>query len=324
MHQNNHKKAIDMNNQGAYLVANGEYESAIHILNQVLALVQNDLTSTSSSSSTSSLEREQEHQEPTSTSSTSSIDGDDDVVMEQQPHHHQEVEVDTIDCVSTTKESSLLDDRYMAAVDDDAAWEEDCYYYEDYDDEKEDFIYREPIFIETNKDDDDDGCGVVDLEDYSTTISVTCVFNLALAHHLTAIDQQDSTDDDDTNEQQRLRVALRLYEVCYLMQRNSLDQAAKNSNTSSSSSCIEKMSLSHTLGLVNNSGQIHKSLHQYKRANRLFQHLLSSLVLVSEMDETDTGIGPDGGDDNNIDQLEGLWKTASQLVLTNPEVASAA
>ena len=304
-----------MNNQGAYLLANGEYESAIHILNQVLALVQNDLTSKSSTSS-SSLDQEQEQQEPSSSTSSSC---DNDVVMQeqQQQQHRQEEqeEEDPIDCLSTKESSLLLDDRYMAA--DEHLFAGEDYYYEDYDDyEEEDFIYREPIFIETTN--NSDSCGnassvVDDVEDYSTTLSVTCVFNLALAHHLTAIDQDD--------DEQRLRVALRLYEVCYLMQRNSLDQAKNTSSSNTNSSSIEKMSLSHTLGLVNNSGQIHKSLHQYKRANRLFQHLLSSLVLVSEMDEQD---GEDGNNDNSIDQLEGLWKTASQLVLSNPEVASAA
>ena len=287
------QKAIDMNNKGAYLLVNGEYDRAVQILNQVLAIVQNDLTLA-----------ENEAQ---------AVD-DDDVVMMEQPQENQEEEEEpeqdendtpahknNNECLSPVKTAASRSlsgsDRFFML--NDISHNQDYFMFEDYvDDEDEEFVFREPIFIDDDENDVD-----------HSTLSVNCVFNLALAHHLTALE----LDDDE----QRLRVALRLYEVCYLMQRNSLDQANSNSTAS-----VVKMSLSHTLGLVNNSGQIHKSLHQHKRANRLFQHLLSSLVLVSEMDDDEQN------DDemvcNDIEQLEGLWKTASQLVLTNPEIASAA
>ena len=138
------------------------------------------------------------------------------------------------------------------------------------------FVYRKPIEV-TFRDDD------------SYTFSIFLIFNMALTHHLIAIEEK--------NSKRRLKGALKLYELSYSMQ--------MKGNV--------RLGITETLALVNNCAQIHKELKKESKARRFFQHLLSSLMMMI-----------DSGYSEQIDQLDGFFANASQLILRDPCFASAA
>jgi hypothetical protein len=123
-------------------------------------------------------------------------------------------------------------------------------------------------------------------------IGLAIIFNLAIAQHLLAKERNNSIE--------RLRVALNLYELVYALQKKC---SREESNF---------LSFHHVLGLVNNCGQIHKQLNREKKANRLFQHLLNSLMLMVEQGEEVPA------------EIEGFFATTSHLILKGPSVARAA
>jgi hypothetical protein len=71
------------------------------------------------------------------------------------------------------------------------------------------------------------------------------------------------------------------------------------------------LSLTQCLGLVNNCGHIHKQLNREAKANRLFQHLLTTLMLMVQQGE-------------EIPEAEGFFSTTSHLILQEPASAWAA
>jgi hypothetical protein len=150
---------------------------------------------------------------------------------------------------------------------------------EDDDSVKGHYVYRKTFFLSEKSTSSD-------------LIGLAIIFNLAIAQHLLAKERNNSIE--------RLRVALNLYELVYALQKKC---SREESNF---------LSFHHVLGLVNNCGQIHKQLNREKKANRLFQHLLNSLMLMVEQGEEVPA------------EIEGFFATTSHLILKGPSVARAA
>jgi hypothetical protein len=138
------------------------------------------------------------------------------------------------------------------------------------------YIYRKPIRISSTHKDD-------------SSSHVIILFNFALALHVVAIERK---------SQAMLRKALKLYEVGYMLQMQLNDR---------------RLTFSQTLGLVNNCGQIHKQFCQETKANRIFEHLLASLMMAVERGEAE-----------EVEELDGFFSTTSHLILKNPGTARAA
>jgi tetratricopeptide (TPR) repeat protein len=146
----------------------------------------------------------------------------------------------------------------------------------------QDFIYRHPIKTSD-----------IPKQEESYVMSVILVFNMALAHHLIGISQDD---DESSNGKKRLRGALKLYELVFGMQMKS----------------HVYISMTCSLALVNNSAQIYKAINRERKAQKYFSHLLSSLMIMVEK-----------GEANNLDELEGFLWNASRLILTQPAAPAA-
>jgi tetratricopeptide (TPR) repeat protein len=144
----------------------------------------------------------------------------------------------------------------------------------------QDFIYRHPI--KTSE---------IPKQEESYVLSVILVFNMALAHHLIGTSQ-----DDDSSNDERLRGALKLYELVFSMQMKS----------------DVYMSMTCTLALVNNSAQIYKAINRERKAQKYFNHLLSSLMIMVEKGEAE-----------NLDELDGFLWNASRLILTKQAAPAA-
>eukprot|EP00538_Stauroneis_constricta_P011711 CAMPEP_0119562504 /NCGR_PEP_ID=MMETSP1352-20130426/20632_1 /TAXON_ID=265584 /ORGANISM="Stauroneis constricta, Strain CCMP1120" /LENGTH=343 /DNA_ID=CAMNT_0007610923 /DNA_START=49 /DNA_END=1080 /DNA_ORIENTATION=+ len=146
------------------------------------------------------------------------------------------------------------------------------------------FIFRNPVEIPPRR-------------SYYSKIqyAITCMFNLALAHHLWAIDGVDCP-----QPQHSLDTAKRLYELAYnlMMQPEESDEI-----------CV-----TFSLAIVNNLGYIHRSRGDASKAKRCFEHLLSTLMFF--------GHSCEGFD--NIDGLDGFFSTVLPLMVKDPITARAA
>jgi hypothetical protein len=146
----------------------------------------------------------------------------------------------------------------------------------------EDFIYCSPIRATERPEKDED------FDEF--TISVIIIFNMALSHHLRAIQGRKVN-------QTRLRKALKLYELSFCMQMKG----------------ESPLSITQVLALANNCGQIYKQLNRQRKANKFFQHMLPTLMAIIE-----------SGDPEEVDELEGFMWNASRLILVDPALAPAA
>ncbi len=113
---------------------------------------------------------------------------------------------------------------------------------------------------------------------------------MALSHHLLAIQGREVN-------QTRLRKALKLYEVSFCMQMKGESE----------------LSVTQVLALANNCGQIYKQLDRQRKANKFFQHMLSTLIAMMETGEAE-----------EVDELGGFMWNASRVILVDPALAPAA
>jgi hypothetical protein len=143
----------------------------------------------------------------------------------------------------------------------------------------EDFIYRHPI--RANNLPADEG-------DY--IMSVIVCFNMALCHHLFAIEGGPR---DYVN---RLNGALKLYELGFCMQMKG----------------DINMDMTFGLAMVNNCAQIYKAMNRKSKAQKFSKHMLSFLMMMIENGEAET-----------VDELDGFLWNASRLILKE-NVAQAA
>jgi hypothetical protein len=143
------------------------------------------------------------------------------------------------------------------------------------------FIYRNPVRLTES--------------DSEMATSAVLIFNIAICHHLLALD---SFEINRRNSIKRLRGALKLYELAFHMH---------------SKEGTEGMSLNFSLALINNCAKCYEILGSASKAQRFYDHMLSSLMMLIE-----------NGEAQKLDQLEGYLLNASRLILSKDVVAPAA
>ena len=147
-----------------------------------------------------------------------------------------------------------------------------------------DFVYRHPISIPSSQ----FHALIPDENDCKVVISLSIIFNLALAHHLRAIEEVDAS-----SNHQELSRAMRLYELAYKLQ--------AHGDTGSGISTLYIMST------LNNLGQIHKALNEADTASKCFENLLSAMMFTVHTG----GTLPEQA-------LDGFMRNMTQSVLRTP------
>mmetsp|Transcript_2880 Transcript_2880/g.5190 ORF Transcript_2880/g.5190 Transcript_2880/m.5190 type:complete len:237 (-) Transcript_2880:126-836(-) len=137
-----------------------------------------------------------------------------------------------------------------------------------------DFVYQNPLRIPNDKDEERE-------------LSCIILFNMALANHLWAL--EDVEKEDCALRSKRLKKALKLYEMSFSLQ---VDYGS--------------MTITSILALVNNSASIYKHFNKVQRANKFYNHMLSSLMAMIEL-----------GEASEVEQLEGFLHNVSKLILRN-------
>jgi len=152
---------------------------------------------------------------------------------------------------------------------------------------RNDFIYRRPIIVPMEK-----ALPLTKfIADFHTTLSIFVVFNLALAHHLSALKK-------GSCNVVGLEKAISLYGLAQRI----LPQQ------------VTEWNILFVLASTNNVGQIRKALGQHDIANHFFRHMLSTLVYLSDSKFVDS----------TTFSLEGFYHNTAHLVLSNSNTAQAA
>lgn len=145
------------------------------------------------------------------------------------------------------------------------------------------FLFRSPIFIPSSQAND------VASFKYYVKCSFILLYNLALTHHLSALEGSNTT--------KRLRKALSLYELAYTIQMTEDIQ----------------LTVLQTMAIVNNLGLVHTALKNEAKATQCFQHLLSTIMFLTDCDERDS-----------VEQIDGFVSNVMPLILKGSASAAAA
>ena len=132
------------------------------------------------------------------------------------------------------------------------------------------FLYSHPIHLPEGPD------ALACREDTCTAISAALIFNMALANH--QLSSIELTTFGGAAAEERLERALRLYELAYnLQERNEV--------------CLSPLFM---MAIINNLGLIYQSLDQKDTAGNCFQHLLTTLMFVTDYEYGDGTVALDG------------------------------
>jgi hypothetical protein len=257
-------KIIDKNNQGAALLEIGHYKNALTVLNSGLIQLQSYIENGG-----------QESDDAFEHAIISDEQGDPDNLEEDSPATRLDAR--------RTFEKAYSERIARRQGESDSFGEDETYnaaagLYQD-------FVYRHPIFITSESD-----CNC----ENEAALIVILVFNIALSHHLIALDLAD----DDAKRPLILKRAVRLYKLGYSMQ-------MEESNV--------RLSLTYNMATVNNWAQISKELNNKPQSKRLFKHLLRSLMIIIDSGATD-----------EIDEMDGFMGNASKMILRDCSFAAAA
>jgi hypothetical protein len=154
------------------------------------------------------------------------------------------------------------------------------------DESEEAFVYRQPIRVTPQS---------MQAGHNMIILPMIITFNLALAYHLTAIEEEGPINRDS------LEKVLQLYEVAYRWQ--SEDQGNEHVN-----------SLSFDMSIANNLGEIHRAVGNHSKYVICLQYLLSTMMSVVDCNDRE---------EESAIQMDGFFRNTSQLILHDQCAAAA-
>lgn len=147
---------------------------------------------------------------------------------------------------------------------------------------QEGFVFKEPIMVLPQS-------LAAPNYNFFVKLSFLQLYNLALTHHLSALDQPEP--------EPFLRKALSLYELAYAIH---------------VSEHVE-LTILQSMAIVNNLGHLHRQLGDQKKSQQCFETLLTTLMLVK-----------DCGENESHHLLDGFMSNVISLILCRPKPAEAA
>lgn len=150
------------------------------------------------------------------------------------------------------------------------------------------FLYRHPHRLSLIE------LSYVSHDDAALTVSSTLIFNMALTHHLIAVDTEHACKKRSTK---RLLVSLKLYGLCFQMH---------------TKMTTDMLSMNYALAVINNCGLIHDVLGRPDKAEKFYSHLLLFLMMMIEGEGAIAVVG-----------FEGFLHNAFRLILNDGAAAAA-
>ena len=274
--------AIALNNEGLDSLEDREYEKSIDCIGHALAMVKVELSFCSTGcNSVSSNNNRVTHGDCCPSRRNNEGNGASPSMSEAQcfmvSHHFHELETGTIKGGCMSHEG----------------WNEI-------------FVFDQPIHVSPPS----PSPVPMRCHKYLTSLAFVLLFNLALAHHLYAMEQAANPGQEGTEARtltptsqcprRLLMKAIRLYEMAYL---------AQESEDAIHMTALENMAI------VNNLGQIHTILDNQKASEHCFQHLWKLMTFVSQ--------SGNGNDDARL-YFEDFLANVSPVIIANPKPAAAA
>lgn len=146
-------------------------------------------------------------------------------------------------------------------------------------------------------------------------VRLAIVYNFALARHhyimQAASLSQCGEEEEPSTVERKLRTTLKLYNWVLHLEQDMEEQRSEEGVDDS----FPSLGTLPCLGLIQNCASIYQALNRPRKAESMFQHLLSSLVLLRDQGE----LG-----DVDVSQLDGFISITSHLILQGPTVARAA
>lgn len=280
-----------LNNRAGFLITIGNYVEGIALLTKALKLVKKNMGDCSSRAHQSNYR---------SCSLQSCLIMEHDSLMMDQSQHYQEQEgqqqqeqqqehqvhyiKNTSIIISSSSDEMGCDDQPQRAAASQKHLSHHHNPHDTLDDNDNGFVYRCPILV--NKQ-----C-IEEMHDMGITLSLIIVFNLALAHHLKAIETSSSSSSSSTtmnsNNLKALQQALQLYELAYqlhcgyIQQSESESEISYNSNNNNNNDQYDRSigSLRFTMIVSNNLGEIHHAAGNTEKHTMCLQHLLSAIMYM--------------------------------------------
>lgn len=175
------------------------------------------------------------------------------------------------ECSSCSLDECIMRNRQESAYDGYRSMTKGVSFVDDSCDQEERFIYRRPIYAPDSFADANHTPGV--------TLSLIIILNLAMAHHVSAIEKQLC--------RKSLQKALQLYELAHQLQ---LEEYI----------CSPRA----TMIIANNVGEIHRAVENRSKHNMCLQHLLSTMMYMI-----------DNGIPTVSLEFEGFFRNTTQLIL---------
>lgn len=172
------------------------------------------------------------------------------------------------------------------------------------------FVYADPIVL------DDEAFVCHRHRRCLMKITVTILFNMAVAHHLMARSMLTLTEDADSSLEEEVRNEMQ--RQC----RSDLKRAVTLYTLSCRIHVFERLSMNEVIAMahLNNLGQIHAILGNVSLSNAFFEKLLSNLALYTESYRD----GKHHASRQGRRRLAGFYRNAAQVILRGPELAPAA
>jgi hypothetical protein len=162
--------------------------------------------------------------------------------------------------------------------------------------------------------------------DMGATLFLIIFFNLALAHHLKALDGHYTKKERDVI----IRKTLSMYELTQSWQLKLLSNEKKGNSTSStraSASCSSVVSIRLNMIIQNNLSQIHLLINDISKYKRCLQHLLSTVMVVLDYKTRSTNSTDSSritSKDPRVMEIEGFLANTTSLILGDGHCAQAA
>ena len=158
------------------------------------------------------------------------------------------------------------------------------------------FVYRSPIEIPSSR----TGSPTTPLGRDLSVLSTAIVFNLALAHHMAAMDARESLDVSDSKVKVLLRRAMNLYHCSLRIMEVQADDASPY----------------FVIATMNNLTQIHLELGEQEKAASRCQQLFSLLLIVGKWSQSSSEESSPSSDPQNVD-YECFFRTVFSLMFSH-------
>lgn len=149
-------------------------------------------------------------------------------------------------------------------------------------DDSEGYIYRQPIRVKPESTQKGHSMG--------PALPLIITFNLGLAHHLSAIEEECSGE----MSRKKLQKVLQLYELAHRFQMEEEDEQVN---------CVL-----FTMIISNNLGEIHRVVQNHTKHVLCLEHLLSTMMFMVDCKHSSTM-----DDESDLLELDGFFRNTSQL-----------